>query len=64
MTKYCAYSKLVKDLQWSLNQNVLPDIQDCLIGSPFSTLNNDQITSNMSDPTTKSQSSHARIDNL
>ena len=50
--------KHIEDLLWS---NALPDIQDHSTGSPCSTYN-DQITHNISDPDTKSQSSCAGTD--
>ena len=53
VTKYCAHPKLVKDLHWSLNPNILPDLHDYQTGSLQSTHNNDQITCNMSSPVAK-----------
>ena len=46
----------------SSNPNVLPDTQDHNTGSPSLTINNDQITCNMSDPAMKSQSLCAGAD--
>ena len=40
----------IKVLKWSLNPHVLPAIGDHQIGSPISTVNNDQTINDMSDP--------------
>ena len=57
MTKYCAQPKPVLDLQWSPNPNLLPDIQDHLMGPPCPIHDNDQITHNMFNPAAKPPSS-------
>ena len=51
--KYNAHQKHLEDLHWSLNSNVLLDIQDHITGFPSSRTDTDQITHNMSGPTTK-----------
>ena len=61
IAKYHAHPKLMTDLWWSLNPNILPDILDLQIGFPWSTLNNDQITHNISDPAPELQSSCADL---
>ena len=57
--RYCTHPKHIKDLCWSLNPNVLLVIQEHNIGFSGLTLNNDQITHNMSDQAIKPQSSYA-----
>ena len=64
--KYHACSKLIEGMQWLLNPNILPDMQDHQTGypgsSPSSCVNNDQITHNMSNTTAKPTNSHAGTD--
>ena len=48
--------KLVEDLHWFLNPNILPNIKDHHVGSPCSTHTNDQNTYSMSKSVLKTQS--------
>ena len=55
--KDCAHPKHLDDLHQSLNQNVLPDVQDHNTRSPSSTTDIDQATCNTSNITSNSESS-------
>ena len=56
------YAQIMHDLQESLNPNILPDIIDHQTGSPGSTVSDDQVIHDMSDPAAKAQSSNAGAD--
>ena len=55
--KCCAHPKHMKDLYWLFNPNLLPNTWDLNTGSLSLTINNDQVTSNMSDPAIEPQNS-------